>query len=174
MSQAKPLLRARHFSGLQTQLRKTGICFCVWIGPNDRECKLVEVEEIDPQFAKRPSTKVLVNPRTPSLETLEAFFKNQQRRYCPVEHVNVAYAWADDRSRRSYERRWAVEIEPEEIWEGQHLVAVAFGHHSPKPVGYFSFKIKIARDRKENSADVRIAGACVRVTATSQQRLAVL
>ena len=43
----KQVLGQKHFSGLKTQLGETGIDFCSWIGPDDRECMFCNVEEVD-------------------------------------------------------------------------------------------------------------------------------
>jgi hypothetical protein len=135
----KPVLRQKHFSGLQTQLRESAINFCASIGPDDRECRFATVEEVDPGFAERSPTKVVVNPRRPSLQTPEGFFRNQQRRYCPDEHVNVGYGLCTEESKRpTYDRMWVVEIDLDGIRERQDLVAVAFGRDSGKPVIFLS------------------------------------
>jgi len=161
----KQVLGQKHFSGLKTQLGETGIDFCSWIGPDDRECMFCNVEEVDPRFADRPSTKVVVNPRRPSLKTLEAFFRNEQRRYSPGEHVNVGYGLpTDEEKRRVYRQTWTVETDMDGIWEGQDLVVVAFGPDTAKPVGYFSFKVKVTLDREDHVADLQIEPVLVYVS----------
>src|SRR6266446_10758796 len=153
----KPLLRREHFHALATQLTETGVSFSSWIGPEDREWMLVDVEEIDPRFAERPPRKVVVNPRRPSLKALEAYLRQQQRHQSLGEHINVGYRLeGHERKRRVYDRTWAVEADSDEMCEGQDLVAVAFALDPMQPLGYFSIEVEVALDCEECRADVRI------------------
>jgi GNAT superfamily N-acetyltransferase len=70
----------------------------------------------------------------------------------------------EESKRPTYDRMWVVEIDPDGLWERQDLVAVAFGPDSGKPVGYFSFKVKVALNREQHAADLQIEPVLVYVS----------
>jgi GNAT superfamily N-acetyltransferase len=149
--QRKPLLQPRHFDGLVTQLSPQGLRFSFSVGPGAREGYAWELEDsmVDVEgflarlAARRPFSKVALNPRRPSARALATRLRAAQSKELTDEPILVTYGLNE-----SYDRKWERTCDKDGFdSEGQHLVLVAYD--PVQPVGYNAWGVGVVHDSED-------------------------
>lgn len=155
-SKASPLLKPKHFDGLDTTLTVQGLRFSTRIGPTERQDEIFEIVDEDYEVEDRleafqnlrPYTKVTANPRSPSARTLLKFFRDAKERLLPDESISLSHGLPD-----KYERRWGRARKSDgDDSEGQFLVLVALDGNDP--VGFAGFGITLVHDAERKQIDI--------------------
>lgn len=124
-----PLLKPKHFDGLDTRLTDQGLRFSTRIGPAERQDEIFEIAdgeyELEDQLEQlqnlRTYTKVTANPRRPSARSLLKTFHEAKQRLLPEESFSLTHGLPD-----KYDLQWSRQRKPDESdAEGQFLVLVA-------------------------------------------------
>lgn len=155
-NKVSPLLKPKHFDGLDTRLTDQGLRFSTRIGPDDRQNDIFEVAdgeyELEDQLEQlqnlRPYTKVTANPRSPSAGSLLKIFREAKERLLPAESISLTHGLPD-----KYKLRWDRQRKPDgDDTEGQFLVLVA--QDGDNPVGFVGLEITLVHDAERKQIDV--------------------
>lgn len=148
-----PLLKPKHFLGLDTQLNGQGLSFEVKIGAEERTEEILEIadgdqdaEEVLSEIQRlRPYTTVIVNPKTCPAGSLLKIMRDAQKSLIPEEKISISHGLPS-----GYDIEWSRERTTNgEDSEGQYLVLVAFDQE--KPIGFAGLGINLChwRDDKQ-------------------------
>lgn len=155
-SKVLPLLKPKHFDGLDTRLTDQGLRFSTRIGPSERQDEVFEIadgeyeleEQLEHFQSLRSYTKVAINPRRPSARSLLKIFLEAKERQLPNESISITHGLPD-----KYELRWTRERKSEEDdTEGQFLVLVA--QDGDQPVGFAGLGITLIHDAERKQVDI--------------------
>lgn len=155
-SKVLPLLKPKHFDGLDTRLTDQGLRFSTRIGPSERQDEVFEIadgeyeleEQLDELQNLRPYTKVTANPRRPSARSLLKILREAKERLLPDESISLTHGLPD-----KYELRWDRQRKSEgDDTEGQFLVLVA--QDGDDPVGFAGVGIRLFHYPERKQIDI--------------------
>lgn len=140
-----PLLKSKHFIGLDLQMTNQGLSYEVQIDTEDRRNEIFEISDgerdIDEALTRieshRPFTQIIVNPQSHTTSELQKYFAYAQESVDPSQRVSIKHGLPDE-----YVHAWAIEKNPDgALVESQRLVIVAF--HKNEPVGFAGISLSL-------------------------------
>ncbi len=155
-SKVSPLLKPKHFDGLDTSLTDQGLRLSTRIGLAERQDEIFEIadgdyeleDQLDKLQSLRPYTKVATNPRRPSARTLLKIFREAKQRLLPDESISISHGLPDQ-----YDLQWDRQRKSDgDDTEGQFLVLVA--QDGDQLVGFAGLGITLIHDAVRKQIDI--------------------
>lgn len=155
-SKVSPLLKPKHFDGLDTRLTDQGLRFSTRIGPAERQDEIFEIadgdyeleDQLDKLQSLRQYTKVATNPRRPSARNLLKILREAKQGLLPDESISISHGLPEQ-----YDLQWDRQRKPDgDDTEGQFLVLVA--QDGDNPVGFAGLGITLIHDAERKQIDI--------------------